>query len=95
MPRQPCILADWCFRELREPDGEVDVGAWPVDLPAAALDVAAEAVTEGDAAEVESAIEVVFPCDTGTPKAADAAAQLCYDLLCYKLLKREGELAFL
>ena len=24
-----------------------------------------------------------------------AAAQLCYDLLCYKLLKRDGELAFL
>ena len=23
-----------------------------------------------------------------------AAAQLCYDMLCYKLLKRDGELAF-
>ena len=30
----------------------------------------------------------------GSALTENAAAQLCYDILCYKLLKRDGKLAF-
>src|SRR6185436_7389271 len=74
------VFADDGLGQLREADGQVDVGAWKVDLPAAALDVAAEAVAERDAAEVKPAVEVVLSGDAGAGEVAEAAPQLCFDL---------------
>ncbi len=53
--------------QFREPDGEVDVRLWIVDRPVAAIPD--DGTSEGDAAEVERAVEVMLVGHTDTEAA--------------------------
>jgi len=72
--------ADRCFRQLREPDGQIDVGARIVNRPVTA--VAATRAAEPDATEMKLAV-VVFRC--GDTDVEASPAELCLNACdCYQ-----------
>ena len=57
------------LRQLRQADGQVDVGARPVHAPVAA--VAGRIVVEHDSTELKRAVEVGWPCNLHRSEIAD------------------------
>src|SRR5688572_20667985 len=56
------------FGQLGQPDRQVDLRPWRVDLPATA--VAARVAAKGDAAELKTAVEIVVDGDARIHQAA-------------------------
>src|SRR5262245_20137474 len=63
-------------RELRQPNGKIDVGAWIVDAPVGSI--AVRALRKDNAAEIEAAVEALRRCHSQRrPTVPETATALC------------------